>query len=63
MVALGCEDGSLRLFSTNFSRMIRKINTGSSVSSVKLVKDWQLVCGTHSGSISAWDLRNYQKIL
>jgi hypothetical protein len=42
--------------------MIRKLQLNSSVSCVREVKDWQVVCGTHSGGISVWDLRNYQMI-
>jgi WD40 repeat protein len=60
---MGCEDGTLRLFPLNFNRMIQKIQIGPSVSCVKLMSNWQVVCGTHAGSISIWDLRKYGKIL
>jgi hypothetical protein len=42
--------------------MIRKIPINSSATCIKQIKDWQIMCGTHSGKIGVWDLRNYQKI-
>lgn len=60
---MGCQDGALRLFSPGFNRMIRKMYVDTSISCVKSMTDWQIVCGTHSGSLSIWDLRKYQKVL
>ena len=62
IIALGCEDGALRLYPSNMNRMICKLTANSSINCVKQVKDWQLICGNHAGEISVWDLRNYQKM-
>jgi WD40 repeat protein len=63
IINMGCEDGTLRLFPLTSNRMIQKIYIGSSVSCLELMANWQVVCGTHNGSISVWDLRKYAKIL
>lgn len=63
MSIFGCEDGAVRIFALNFNRLLHKIPMTSSVSCIKLMKDWQILCGNHQGGLFIYDLRNYQKII
>ena len=60
LAACGCEDSSIRLFSPNFPKLVRKIALDSAVNAVELLAESQVACGTVSGTLSIWDLRNYQ---
>jgi WD40 repeat protein len=61
LVMGGCEDGVVRLFDYNSSKMTKKLQCQAGVSSV-LSWDWQIAAGDHKGSLYFWDARTFKLI-
>lgn len=59
LVIGGCEDGIVRLFDYSSSKVIKKLQTSSAVSTV-LTWDWQIAAGDHKGSLHIWDARTFK---
>lgn len=59
MVIAGCEDGVVRLFDYNSSKVVKKLQSEASISSV-ITWDWLIAAGDNKGSLNLWDLRTYR---
>lgn len=59
MIIAGCEDGFVRLFDYTSTKIIKKLQTGTSITSL-LAWDWQIAGGDHKGSLHIWDSRMFK---
>ena len=61
LLLAGCEDNFVRIFDLNTGKIIKKLQSDSSVSCVAGY-EWSIIGGDHSGSLLTWDARVFKLI-
>jgi WD40 repeat protein len=57
----GCEDGFIRFFDYSSTKLIKKLQTNTSITSL-LAWDWEVAAGDHQGSLHIWDSRMFKQL-
>ena len=55
----GCEDGFIRFFDYSSTKIIKKLPTQTSITSL-LAWDWDIIAGDHKGALHTWDYRMFK---
>lgn len=59
----GCEDNSIRIFSYDENKIIKKLSANDSISCLDFYKNNLIVAGCQNGELKVWDRRTYKLLI